>query len=255
MGVNLSIFSLRQRRCINKNTVLRMEGNNPIPMHFQSQLLALIDAKHLLKHSFYQMWEKGTLPLEVMQKYAEQYYHLERNFPTFLSLMLMTCDSEGARAKILENFNDETAGVKNHRELWLRFGEAIGATREAMKNSVMLPETKAAIETFQRLCGASYLTGAAALAAYESQIPAIAAKKMEGLRKNYGIEEARGLEFFQVHGQIDVKHADAWWDILKGLPEDQKAEVEAATKEASEALWNFLSGVLREYMPEAEMSC
>ena len=136
-------------------------------------LLALIDEKHLLKHPFYQAWSVGTLPIEVMKKYAEQYYHLERNFPNFLSLMLMGCDDESVRTQILDNFNDETSGSKNHRELWLRFGESIGASREDMKNSMPLPETQAAIETFEELCSQNVLIGAAALAAYESQIPAV----------------------------------------------------------------------------------
>ncbi|QQR54764.1 CADD family putative folate metabolism protein [Candidatus Peregrinibacteria bacterium] len=227
-------------------------------MDFQAKLLTHIDEKHLLKHAFYQMWTEGTLPIEVMQKYAEQYYHLERNFPNFLSAMLMTCDSEVARVAILDNFNDETAGAKNHRELWLRFGEGIGATRQAMKNSTPLPETLAAIETFTRLCSKNYLIGAAALAAYESQIPAIAAKKLEGLIANYGITDERTHEFFAVHGSIDIKHANVWWDMLKDadLSEEEKTEAEASTKEASEALWNFLTGVLKAHMPEAlTMKC
>lgn len=213
-------------------------------------LSALIDEKHLLKHAFYQMWEKGTLPMEVMQKYAEQYYHLERNFPNFLSAMLMTCDNEGIRAKILENFHDETNGTSNHRELWLQFGEAIGASREDMKNSEILPETAAAIATFQSICASSYIQGAGALAAYESQIPAIAAKKIEGLEKNYGIFE--GTEFFKVHGIIDVHHAQVWWDMIEG----QEVDVAESVKAGRDALWNFLTGVLKAYMPEAlEMSC
>lgn len=226
-------------------------------MDFQAQLLATIDEKHLLKHAFYQMWSEGTLPIEMMQKYAEQYYHLERAFPTFLSLMLQTCDDEGIRAAILDNFNDETTGEKNHRELWLRFGEGIGATREDMKNSIPLPETLAAIETFKRLCAKHYLTGTGALAAYESQIPAIAAKKLEGLEKNYGITDARTKEFFSVHGVMDIKHSNVWWDLLAAanLSEDQKVEVEAATKEGATALWNFLDGILREYMPANAMVC
>ncbi len=213
-------------------------------------LSALIDEKHLLKHKFYQMWEMGTLPIEVMRKYAEQYYHLERNFPNFLAAMLMTCDDEGIRAQILDNFSDETSGSMNHRELWLKFGEAIGATREDMKNSEMLPETAEAIATFQKICSSNYLQGAAALAAYESQIPAIAAKKLEGLEKNYGITE--GTEFFKVHGYMDIKHANVWWDMLKGHEEETAESVKAGR----DALWNFLTGVLKAYMPEAvDMAC
>lgn len=219
-------------------------------------LLALIDEKHLLKHRFYQMWTKGTLPIEVMRKYAEQYYHLERNFPNFLSAMLMTCDDEHIRALILENFQDETAGAKNHRELWLRFGECMGVTREEMKQSKPLQETAAVIATFQKWCGRSYLTGAAALAAYESQIPAIATKKLEGLAKNYDITSPEATEFFRVHGVMDVKHAQVWWDILEEAAVEQtifssKEDLLEVTKEASEALWTFLNGIMREYLPEA----
>ena len=222
-------------------------------------LLALIDEKHLLKHPFYQACSKGTLPLAVMQKYAEQYYHLERNFPNFLSAMLMTCDDESVRAKILDNFNDETAGSENHRELWLRFGEMVGASREDMKNSETLPETAAAIETFRTICDKSYLEGAAVLGAYESQIPAIAAKKIEGLVEFYGIKEDHpGVEFFRLHGILDVKHAQVWWDIIEQaqLTDDKKEEIRIATEQGRDALWNFLTGVLKAYMPEAlEMAC
>lgn len=224
-------------------------------MDFQTVLLTHIDAKHLLKHSFYQMWNEGTLPIEVMQKYAEQYYHLERAFPTFLALMLQTCDDAAARAAILDNFNDETAVAKNHRELWLRFGVAIGCTREEMKNSTPLPETINAIATFSRLCAKNYLVGAAALTAYESQIPAIAAKKLEGLRKNYGIESPEGTEFFVVHGVMDVKHTDTWWKMLSNVSETEKPELEAAAKEGAAALWGFLDGIMREYMPANAMVC
>ena len=219
-------------------------------------LLALIDEKHLLKHPFYQAWSMGTLPIEVMKKYAEQYYHLERNFPNFLSAMLMSCDDESVRAHILDNFNDETEGSMNHRELWLQFGEAIGATREDMKNSEMLPEKAAAIESFKELCSKSYLVGAAALAAYESQIPAIAAKKIEGLEKNYGVTE--GIEFFRVHGIMDVKHANVWWDMIEAadLSDAQKEELRMASQKGAQVLWNFLDGILKAYMPEAVgMAC
>jgi pyrroloquinoline-quinone synthase len=46
----------------------------------------------------------------------------------------------------------------------------------------------------------------AAFYAYESQVPEIAARKIEGLRKFYGITEARALAYFAVHMEADVRH-------------------------------------------------
>lgn len=226
-------------------------------MTLQERLTTRINEKHLLTHTFYQMWDKGTLPIEVLRKYAEQYYHIERAFPTFLSLMLQTCDDEKVRAVIFDNLRDEAAGPKNHRELWLRFGEGVGATRESMKDSTPLPETAQAIETFKRLCSEHYTTGAAALASYESQIPAISEKKLEGLTAHYNITDKRTREFFVVHGVMDIKHSNVWWDMLEtaNLNEAEKAQMESAAAEGAKALWKFLDGIMREYMPETAMAC
>ena len=224
---------------------------------FVLELQKLIAEKHLLTHPFYQMWTEGTLPIEVMQKYAEQYYILEKNFPNFLSNMLMTADQESARATILDNFMDEAQGTENHRELWLKFGEGIGANRADIKAAVALPETAAAVETLKKLSEESYAKGSAALAAYESQIPEVAKEKIDGLVKNYGIESEETMAFFRVHGTVDLAHSQAWWDIIDQYCTDEakKEEIRAGVIAGRDALWNFLSGIVREYMPEAEMAC
>jgi len=218
---------------------------------FIEKLKLEIDKKHLLKHEFYQMWDQGTLPIETMRKYAEQYYHLETAFPLFLSIMHSDCPVFEVRQEITENLYDEEHGEKNHRELWLRFGEGIGSTRDEMINSVQLPETKEAIATFKRMSSQSFLEGTGALSAYESQLPAISKKKIEGLEKNYGITDKRAEEFFLVHGVLDVHHAQVWWNILEkysDTPEKQE-KVLKAVQAGRDALWTFLDGICREYLP------
>ncbi|MBI5001783.1 CADD family putative folate metabolism protein [Candidatus Woesearchaeota archaeon] len=219
---------------------------------FIQQLQTEIDKKHLLKHPFYQAWENGTLPVTVMQKYAQQYYHLERNFPIFLSLMHSGCEIFEVRQAITDNLYDEEHGEKNHTELWMRFGEAIGAKRGEIKASNPLPETQHAVDTFKKMSASSFLEGSGCLAAYESQIPAVAEKKLHGLEKNYGIHDTRGTEFFQLHGVLDVKHANVWWDIISehaNTPERQLAVMEAV-KNGRDSLWGFLDGVCRAYGTE-----
>jgi len=222
-------------------------------MTFIQELKDIISEKHLLTHPFYQAWTAGTLPVEVMQKYAEQYYHLEKNFPNFLSSMLMTADSEEARSIILENFKDEAEGTENHRELWLKFGEGIGATREGMKNAEALEQTATAVETFEGLSKESFLLGAAALAAYEAQVPEVAKEKIDGLVRNYGIDSEETMKFFRVHGEVDVAHAQAWWDIIEKYCDDEavKQEVRESVAKGRDALWNFLTGIMEAYYPEA----
>ncbi len=219
---------------------------------FIQELQSEIDKRHLLKHPFYQMWNCGTLPIEVMRKYAEQYYHLEKNFPTFLSQIHASCthDEFDVRQAVTNNLYDEEHGMENHRELWLRFGESIGASRQAIQDSKPLPETNSAIAVFNELSSRSYLEGVSALSAYESQIPAVAETKLEGLEKSYAITDERGQKFFKVHGVVDIEHSNSWWDIISehADTEEQKKQVTEAVKLGRDALWNFLDGVCRAYM-------
>ena len=40
-----------------------------------SELNNKLDRFHLINHPFYIAWEKGELTQEILQDYAEQYYH------------------------------------------------------------------------------------------------------------------------------------------------------------------------------------
>jgi pyrroloquinoline-quinone synthase len=227
-------------------------------MDFIEQLKTEIDKKHLLKHPFYQHWDKGTLPITVMQKYAEQYYHLERNFPLFLSMMHSGCDVFEVRQAITDNLYDEEHGDKNHVELWKRFGEEIGTTRIEMEASSPLPETQRAIDAFKAASKKGFLQGSGALAAYESQIPAVSHKKLEGLENHYGVTGELGTEFFKLHGVLDVQHANVWWNIISkhANTPDRQLEVMKAVQTGRDALWGFLDGVTREYgTEEMKMDC
>jgi pyrroloquinoline-quinone synthase len=231
-----------------------LEGHT---MDFIEQLKSEIDKKHLLKHPFYQHWDKGTLPITVMKKYAEQYYHLERNFPIFLSLMHSGCDVFEVRQAISDNLFDEEHGEKNHIELWKRFGEEIGCTRNEIETSIPLPETQRAIDAFKACSKKGFLEGSGALAAYESQIPAVSHKKLEGLEKHYNVTGERGTEFFQLHGVLDVKHANEWWNIIAqhANTPDRQLAVLKSVQTGRDALWGFLDGVTREYGTQEMKMC
>lgn len=216
----------------------------------REELKALMAEKPLLKHPFYQLWNQGKLPMEAMRKYAEQYYHLEKNFPLYLSRMHAKAgDDFAARQEIVENLYDEEHGENNHRMLWLKFAVAIGCRREEVETSRPLPETQAAVDTFLNSSDRSMIEGVGALAAYESQQPEVAKTKMAGLQKYYGITSKDGLEFFRVHGVMDVAHAEAWWKLIDASREPAE-NIRGAVRAGRDALWGFLDGIMRAYLPE-----
>jgi pyrroloquinoline-quinone synthase len=215
---------------------------------------ALIEDRSLLKHPFYTKWQAGELTMDALKGYACQYYHHVLQFPTYVSGAHANCDDLPDRQELLENLVEEEQGPNNHPELWLRFGEALGLSREDMIDSTQLPETTNLITTYRRLTKDSpFIGGISALYAYESQVPGVAGTKMHGLKRFYGIDHKQGLKFFIVHHSLDVEHSKVTRNLVAKYGVTQEGEEQAlgAVEEATTALNTFLDGVCREYVDAA----
>lgn len=61
-----------------------------------------IEAKHLLKHDFYQAWNRGELSQECLKEYGKEYYHHVKAFPGYLSAVHSQMDDQEDRLEILK---------------------------------------------------------------------------------------------------------------------------------------------------------
>ena len=209
----------------------------------------LIQEKGMLKHPFYQSWNAGKLSISALQGYAKQYYKLESAFPRFLSAIHSHCDDRKARQLLVENMAEEELG-ESHAELWLNFCSALGVSRKDVLAAKSLPETKKAINNFEKLSRINHFSsGIAAMYAYESQIPEVAKTKINGLKKFYGITDEKGLKFFRVHEKADVWHSKNERKILDKYQKNPKLkrQIFNSAKKARDSLWLFLDGVYKNY--------
>jgi pyrroloquinoline-quinone synthase len=207
---------------------------------------ARIESRAMLDHPFYQRWTCGQLTREELQEYARQYYHYALAFPTFISNAHANCDDLAVRQLLLENLVEEEQGSENHPELWLRFCEALGLDRQEVKGGTANAATRHLIATMRSLAREGALhEGLAALYAYESQIPRVAAAKIDGLAKWYGITAPRDIAFFAVHQEADVHHAATSRALLDRLcaNDEARAAAERATVRTLDALYGFLDAV------------
>jgi pyrroloquinoline-quinone synthase len=211
---------------------------------------ATIDAKvaerAMLSHPFYQAWTEGRLPLDTLRDYARQYFHHVEAFPRAVSAVHSLCEERDGRRMLAENLAEEEgldSGKQDHARLWLMFACGLGQDEAAVLDQKLNPETQALIDTFRRLSRRSYASGLGALYAYESQFPAVATAKIEGLMDRYGVDDEETLRFFRVHQTADVEHGAVCRALLDRLPESEREEAISAGAELAGALWNFLSGV------------
>ena len=148
-----------------------------------------VQQRHLLNHPFYQRWSAGELSRPELEEYARQYYHYALAFPTFLSGMHAHTEDMVIRQHLLENLIEEERGPENHPELWLRFCEALSLDRADVASGTPNAATRALIDSMRTFARSESLhEGLAALYAYESQIPAVAKAKIDGLAAWYGYQ-------------------------------------------------------------------
>jgi pyrroloquinoline-quinone synthase len=215
-----------------------------------TQLLDKIDAaiadKNLLKHPFYQDWQAGKLSRESLQLYASQYYRHVEAFPKHLRV-LAARSNESLKPVVLENLAEEENPGGPHPQLWRDFASALGVSEDDITTSPSLPGTQHVVHTFRDICAnRSVAEAVAALYAYEAQVPEIAATKIDGLHRFYGITSSKGTAYFSVHEQADQAHREAWRNWLaQNAPTDDVSEdqILASANEALNALWGALDAV------------
>ena len=210
---------------------------------FSKQLNKKLDKYHLLNHPFYKSWNDGKLTREIIKDYAEQYYQHVKAFPRYISATHSLCEDIEKRKILLENLQDEENPNADHPKLWKNFALAIGADRKKIEKVKQEPFTKNLIDNFFKQGRKSYAEGLASLYTYERQIPEIAETKIQGLKKHYGVNSKKGLEFFEAHKAADVIHRRECEKLLDSLTEEEKSKAEKASVLTARYLWNFLSGM------------
>jgi len=211
---------------------------------FSKQLNQSLDRYHLLKHPFYQIfWNEGKLTREIIKDYAEQYYQHVKAFPRYISATHSICDDIEKRKILLENLQDEENSDGDHPKLWKNFAKAMGS--DTNKIDEVKPDwfTKDMIDNFLKNGRSTYAEGLASLYTYERQIPEIAETKIQGLKKFYGVNSEKGLEFFVAHKEADVYHRVECEKLLDGLSKEEQGKAEVAALSTAKYLWNFLSGI------------
>lgn len=210
---------------------------------------AQVAARSLLQHPFYQAWSRGELPAAALRDYAAQYYHHVSAFPTYLSAVHAQCDDLVVRRQILNNLIDEEAGTPNHPALWMQFAASLGLSEDEVEVTPAWPETRQLIDAFRAACGSrGVAAGTAALYAYESQIPAVAQSKIDGLTQFYGITGPEALAYFTVHERADREHASVERQLLASMLKQNNTDgVTESVDSILTALNEMLSGVCRRH--------
>ncbi|MCB1218408.1 iron-containing redox enzyme family protein [bacterium] len=193
-------------------------------MNLKQQFDAIVAEWDLNKHPFYESWRAGTLPVDTLRRYAEEYGQLVRLMPSGWSTL---------------GSPDLVAEEEEHSVMWDDFASCLD-TR--VLPAAMLAETEAMVSEVSGMFSRP-ASAIGALYAFEVQQPATATSKLDGLREHYPQLSAELYEeYFKVHA-VNHHESEAVYALAQQLDEAGQAEAVAACERMCKTLWNALSGI------------
>lgn len=184
------------------------------------ELREIIARYDLNEHPFYREWKMGMLPIEKLQRYANDYSHFIATIPAGWETI-----GENAIA-------DEE---RVHHKLWGEFERGVGSTA-----TDVLPQAKNLRDASATLLSLAP-EALGALYAFEYQQPRTATSKFEGLRENYSVgEEAQ--EYFRVH-MDDWTEPALLEERIESLNDEEFARAKSACAVIASSMWLALDGI------------
>jgi pyrroloquinoline-quinone synthase len=205
-------------------------------MSFWDRLARVADDWDVLRHPFYERWNRGELLRDELARYSGQYRH------AVVALAdASAAAADGADESVRPHLTEHAEEEASHVELWDKFVDATGGDTDAEPT----PETQVCAEAW---VGRDRSTAEAltALYAIEAAQPRIADVKYEGLVAHYGFEPGSGTEYFELHAKLDHDHAAAHRELLEPLVgRGSDEQMLAAAREVLAGNWALLDGVER----------
>jgi pyrroloquinoline-quinone synthase len=176
----------------------------------------------LNEHPFYAEWRAGTLPVERLAEYADEW-------APFIGVVDVGWDRIG--------YPEYAAEEREHDELWQRFRAALGASGEMAR-----PQSKTLLAVGEQAF-ASVPEALGALYSFEVQQPRTASSKLDGLREHYAGTVGEDGQRYWVEHAVETDEPAMLAERIEALSDGEFARARTACAVFSAAAWGALDGV------------
>jgi pyrroloquinoline-quinone synthase len=186
------------------------------------QLDAIVRQFDLNEHPFYTEWRAGTLPVERLATYADEW-------APFIAVVDSGWDRIG--------YPEYAAEEREHDELWQAFRAELGARGE-----MTLPHSKTLLAVGEGAF-AAVPESLGALYSFEVQQPRTATSKLDGLREHYAGTVGEAGQRYWVEHAVETDEPAMLAARIDALSDDDFARARTACALFSAAAWGALDGV------------
>lgn len=203
-----------------------------------------VENRSLLKHPFYKMWSNGELNLNQLRGYSLEYFQLVKLVPEMVNNIQLKLQNQKLKSVVEESHKEELS----HIEPWIRFATSLGVQKQELLNYVCDENTRTAVSSLLELTNDSIDPSVCAMYAYEMDLPNISRSKIEGLHKFYNISDAASTNYFEIHEEADIRHAEIWRNMIRGIPDRKHDSSFRAAQKSLDAQNLLLDAVYEKYV-------
>jgi pyrroloquinoline-quinone synthase len=219
------------------------------PEEFIAALRAQGSRYHHL-HPFHQRMDAGSLTREELQRWVANRFYYQKCIPLKDAAILANCPEVEVRREWIGRIvdHDGTTGGTGGIESWLRLGEALGVSREALVSERhVLPGVRYAVDAYVNFARQKPWVEAVASSLTELFGPAAIKVRLAALERHYGWIDSAGLEYFRARLVQAPRDAQYALDITveRCRTREQQAAAVAALRFKTELLWAQLDAIER----------
>lgn len=218
------------------------------------ELRAIVDRRHTKDHPLVRRIAAGTLSVEELRFFAQQYYQrTARMFPKLVAAIYSRCPDDPALERmLLENVFSESGfanPAREHKTLFFQFGRALGLSREQIERARPVPELQAFIGWRDRIFyDAPWLEAVTAQSfVFEGQNLKRAAVIAKGLKAHYPFSD-EDIAFWAEHGsEVEEEHAEVGPRMVEkyATADEVQERLRAVVAEGVEVYWMVFDGIER----------
>jgi pyrroloquinoline-quinone synthase len=201
-------------------------------------------------HPFHQRMDAGQLTREELQRWVVNRFYYQECIPLKDAAIMSNCPEVAIRREWIQRIidHDGTAGTDGGIESWLRLGEALGVSREALESERgVLPGVRYAVDAYVNFARQRPWIEAVASSLTELFGPSAIRVRLEALERHYDWIDPAGLEYFRTRLVKAPRDADYALRLVTErcqTPEQQDAAV-AALRFKTQVLWAQLDAIER----------
>lgn len=218
------------------------------------RLRGVLERRYHHLHPFNQRMHRGELTRAELQRWVANRFYYQINIPVKDALILASCPEPEVRRQWMQRIIDHDGrdGEEGGIEAWVRLGEAMGVSRDALwRHERLLPGVRFAVDAYVHFCRTRPWLEAVAASLTELFAPLIVKERLAAMLEHYPWIAPEGLQYFKnrlSQAPRDAEHALALVTERMRTPDEQGRAV-AALAFKCDVLWCLLDAVERGPLP------